>query len=258
MPAQTHTVRDALNTARHSANGQIAVLIDPDKTMPDTLGALVELSIRAGVDYFFIGGSLIVNNRLDACLEFIRRHSRIPLVLFPGDSFQLSYRADALLFLSLISGRNPELLIGRHVITAPYLRMSPLEIISTGYMLVDGGVPTSVSYISNTAPIPHDKADIAACTAMAAEMLGMTCVFMDAGSGAKRPVSAEMIAAVRSAVQMPLLVGGGIRTVEQAEESVRAGADVIVVGNVLESDPSLIIALAETAHGSTTGIKVNR
>ena len=226
----------------------LAVLIDPDSIDVTSLDHLVELSMLAQVDVFFIGGSLIVNNQLDKCLEMIKERCAIPLVLFPGDSYQLSYRADGILYLSLISGRNPELLIGKHVITAPYLKMSPLEVIPTGYMLVDGGVPTTVSYISNTSPIPADKVDIAACTAMAGEMLGLRCMYMDAGSGARTPVSQEMIAAVRSVVDVPLIVGGGIKTPEQAEQNVRAGADVIVVGNAFEKDPSLVVSMAQAVH----------
>lgn len=233
--------------ARHGRK-MLAVLIDPDEVRLNKLDQLVELSLLAQVDFFFIGGSLIVSNQLDACLSAIKTKCQIPLVLFPGDSYQLSYKADGILFLSLISGRNPELLIGKHVITAPYLKLSPLEIIPTGYMLVDGGVPTTVSYISNTSPIPSDKSDIAACTAMAGEMLGLKCIYMDAGSGAKQPVSVEMISAVRSVVDIPIIVGGGIRTPEQAERNVRAGADIIVVGNAFEDDPSLVVSIAQAVH----------
>jgi putative glycerol-1-phosphate prenyltransferase len=232
------------------SNGRkmLAVLIDPDKLRLAKLDQLIELSLLAKVDFFFIGGSLIVNNQLDACLTAIKTKCDIPLILFPGDSYQLSYKADGILFLSLISGRNPELLIGKHVITAPYLKLSPLEIIPTGYMLVDGGVPTTVSYISNTSPIPSDKNDIAACTAMAGEMLGLKCIYMDAGSGAKKPVSEEMIATVRNVVQIPIIVGGGIRTPEQAARNVIAGADIIVVGNAFEDDPSLVVSIAQAIH----------
>ena len=240
--------------ARHKGSKKLAVLIDPDKLRLDKLDHLVEFSIRSKVDFFFIGGSLIVNNWLDECLTSIKEKCDIPLVLFPGDSYQLSYRADALLFLSLISGRNAELLIGKHVITAPYLKMSPLEIIPTGYMLVDGGVPTTVSYISNTSPIPADKEDIAACTALAGEMLGLRSIYLDAGSGAKQPVSLEMIETVRGTVDVPLIVGGGIRTPERARQTVEAGADVVVVGNAFEEDPSLVISIAEAVHGYKVGV----
>lgn len=227
---------------------KLAVLIDPDNVRLGQLDQLIDLSIRAEVDFFFIGGSLVVNNKLDACLQSIKERCDIPLVLFPGDSYQLSYKADGILFLSLISGRNAELLIGKHVVTAPYLKLSPLEVIPTGYMLVDGGVPTTVSYISNTSPIPGDKEDIAVCTALAGEMLGLRMLYMDAGSGARKPISTGMIAAVRSAVSVPLIVGGGIVTPEKAVENIEAGADVIVVGNAFEKDPSLVMSMARSIH----------
>lgn len=232
----------------------LAVLIDPDKVDQSELKHLVALAVLAKVDFIFVGGSLIVNNQLDACLSAIKAQCDIPLVLFPGDSYQLSYRADGILFLSLISGRNPELLIGKHVITAPYLKLSPLEVIPTGYMLIDGGVSTTVAYISNTSPIPADKEDIAASTAMAGEMLGLRCIFMDAGSGAKYPVPERMIAAVRASVQIPLIVGGGIRTVEQAHRNVLAGADIIVVGNAFEQDPTLMVSMAQAVHDADVRI----
>ncbi len=247
-------IYDTLIEARRAKRKKLAVLIDPDKMRLGNLDALIDLSIRAQVDYFFIGGSLIVNNWLDECLASIKERCDIPLILFPGDSFQLSYRADGLLFLSLISGRNAELLIGKHVITAPYLKMSPLEIVPTGYMLIDGGVPTTVSYISNTSPIPNDKEDIAVCTAIAGEMLGLKAIYMDAGSGARTPVSLEMIESVSGAVEIPLIVGGGIRTPERARQTVEAGADVVVVGNAFESDPSLVVSIADAVHSFGVGV----
>ena len=251
----TEKILEGFISAR-SGQKMLAVLIDPDKVDLEKLDHLVSLATLARVDFFFIGGSLIVNNQLDACLASIKSACNIPLVLFPGDSYQLSYKADALLFLSLISGRNPELLIGKHVVTAPYLKVSPLEIIPTGYMLVDGGVPTTVSYMSNTSPIPFDKEDIAACTAMAGEMLGLKCIFMDAGSGARRPVSIQMISAVRNVVELPLIVGGGIRTPEQAMQNIKAGADILVVGNAFEDDPSLIVSMAQAVHESSNKLGI--
>ncbi len=249
MVNATHTLLDNLVAAKVAGEKRFAVLIDPDKLRTKRLEEVVQGAVAAGVDYFFIGGSLIVNNMLDQVLVGIKERCSIPLVLFPGNSFQLSYRADALLFLSLISGRNPELLIGNHVIAAPYLKISPLEIMSCGYMLVDGGTATTVSYMSNTTPIPANKADIAMCTAVAGEMLGLKLMFLDAGSGAQRPVSTELIEAVSSATDVPLIVGGGIRTPERARANVEAGADVVVVGNAIEGEPSLIHELAEAVHG---------
>lgn len=241
-----------LLTAHSAGKKHLAILIDPGKLAPRRLERTVELAVECGVHYFFIGGSLVVNDMLDSVLSGIRERCSIPLVLFPGNSFQLSYRADALLFLSLISGRNPELLIGQHVISAPFLKMSPLEIISTGYMLIDGGVQTAVQYMSNTYPIPANKSDIAVCTALAGELLGLKMIYLEAGSGAKNPVPPPMIEAVRAAISVPLLVGGGIRTGEQAAAACRAGADVLVVGNAVEENPELIRELADALAFSRT------
>lgn len=223
---------------------RLAVLIDPDKTS-QTFNKTLEIAIRAKVDFIFIGGSLLVNNQLDTLLEEMRQQCNIPLILFPGSSFQLSYRADALLFLSLISGRNPELLIGQHVISAPFLKVSPLEIISTGYILIDGGVRTSVQYMSNTQPIPSSKTDIAVCTAVAGEMLGLKMMYLEAGSGAHETVPLSMIEQVSSAIAVPLIVGGGIRNAERISDAFHAGADLVVVGNVLEKSPELLVDMAE-------------
>lgn len=239
-----HLLYAHLLEAHNKGEKRLAVLIDPDKLRLQGLQQILDLAQEAGVHYFFIGGSLVVNNMLDSVLREIRERCSIPLVLFPGSSFQLSYRADALLFLSLISGRNPELLIGQHVISAPFLKMSPLEIISTGYMLIDGGVQTAVQYMSNTYPIPAHKNDIAVCTALAGEYLGLKMIYLDAGSGARNPVPESMIEAVRGAISIPLIVGGGIRSAEKAAAQLRAGADLLVVGNAIEQDPRLIRELA--------------
>lgn len=220
---------------------KFAALIDPDKPSDKTLRKLAQCASGSGVDFFFVGGSLLTNDNLESCIKILRSEAQgIPIVLFPGNSYQLSRHADAFLFLSLISGRNAEMLIGRHVIAAPYLKMSGLEVISTGYMLIDSGGPTSVSYMSNSMPIPADKNDIAICTAMAGEMLGMKLIFMDAGSGGLNPVPLAMVQDVHQSVDVPLIVGGGIRTPEQAGEIAAAGADVVVIGNTLEKKPEMI------------------
>lgn len=170
----------------------------------------------------------------------IRQQSDTPVILFPGNPLHIDPSADAVLFLSLLSGRNAEFLIGQHVIAAPLLKRSGLEILPTGYMLVDSGTQTTVSYISGTTPLPYDKPDVAACTAMAGEMLGLQLMYLDAGSGARRPVPPRMIAAVRAVVDTPLVVGGGISSGEKAYEALKAGADLIVVGNGIEQDPDLL------------------
>jgi len=248
MALTNNGIYDSFAEAKRTGQKKFAVLIDPDKVRLDNMQQVIDQAQEAEVDFFYIGGSLVVNNMLDHCLESIKKKCDIPMILFPGNSFQLSYKADAILFLSLISGRNAELLIGKHVITAPYLKMSPLEVLSTGYMLIDGGVSTTVSYMSNTQPIPANKPDVAMCTALAGEMLGLKMMYMDAGSGAQNPVSAEMIESVSGALDVPLIVGGGIRTPEKAFENVKAGADVVVVGNALEKDPSLLKDISQAIH----------
>ncbi len=225
-----------------------AVLIDPDKVDTALLDQLIDLSIRAQVDYLLVGGSLVISNHLNECILHIKRNCDIPVVLFPGSPSQVSRHADALLYLSMISGRNPELLIGQHVVSAPFVRQSGLEIISTGYMVIDGGAPTTVSYISNAAPIPADKNEIAMCTAMAGEMLGMKLVYMDAGSGARKAITEHMIEKVAASIEVPLIVGGGIHHPEKAYLNCKAGADIIVVGNAIEKDSSLITEMSAAIH----------
>lgn len=232
-----------------------AVLIDPDKVTPESVGALATKCVDAKVDYLYLGGSLVVTEHLDEVIQQLKANCDIPVVLFPGSPSQVSRYADALLYLSLISGRNPELLIGQHVVSAAAVKKSGLEVMSTGYMVVDGGAPTTVSYISNTAPIPADKDDIALCTALAGEMLGLKLIYMDAGSGARKPISESMIQRVSSHVEIPVIVGGGIKDPEKAYLNCKAGADVIVVGNAIEKDASLIKEIANAVHTSKIGVK---
>lgn len=238
----------SLQQRKRKNQKSFAVLVDPDKATPARLANLLETMQDAQVDYVFVGGSLVVSNRLDETVLHLKKASRLPIILFPGSPSQLSKHADGLLYLSLISGRNPELLIGQHVLSAAAVRQSGLEILPTGYMVIDGGAPTTVSYISNTAPLPADKSEIALCTAMAGEMLGLKLIYMDAGSGAKRPISENMIEEVAAAIEIPLIVGGGIKDPEKAYRNARAGADLIVVGNAIEQDPGLLREMAEAIH----------
>jgi len=237
-----------LTEKKQAGKKSFAVLIDPDKVNETSIEALVQLSVPAKVDYFFVGGSLVISNHLDECIRQIKKACNIPVVLFPGSPSQVSRYADALLYLSLISGRNPELLIGQHVVSAPFVKKSGLEIMPTGYMVIDGGAPTTVSYISNATPIPSDKNDIAMCTAMAGEMLGMKLIYMDAGSGAKRPITEDMIKSVAQHIEVPLIIGGGITDAEKAYLNCKAGADIIVVGNAIEKDASLIKEISDAIH----------
>jgi len=242
------SVFSTLRAARQESKKLFAVLVDPDKTDEASASAVAGSATEAGVDFLFVGSSLLVNGTLDQCLKALRKNCNIPLVLFPGNTMQISHYADAILFLSLISGRNADMLIGRQVLAAPLLKSSSLEIISTGYMLVDPGHLTSVSYMSNTIPIPHDKNDIAVSTAWAGELLGHQLLYMDAGSGARTTISRSMIEAVSKNAALPLLVGGGIKTPEKALELCTAGADAIVVGNSIEKDQSIIAEMADAIH----------
>ncbi len=238
---------DTLNTLRITGKKALAVLIDPDKMKDEKrLSNLLELINHSETDFVLVGGSLLVENNFHACLRSIKEKSNAPVILFPGSPSQVSPEADAILFLSLISGRNPELLIGQHVIAAPLLKKMNIEIIPTGYMLIDCGKPTTASYISHTLPIPYNKPEIATATALAGEMLGLKCLYMDGGSGADRPISTAMIAQVREAVSLPLIVGGGIRNEEQAKAAYAAGADLIVVGTAFEEEPELLFAMAQS------------
>jgi putative glycerol-1-phosphate prenyltransferase len=236
---------------KQESSKAFAVLIDPDNVDEKAIAKMAELCNEARVDYVFMGGSLVVTDHLDDCIMAFKKESDIPVVLFPGSPAQLSRHADALLYLSLISGRNPELLIGQHVVSAPAVKASGLEVIATGYMVIDGGVPTTVSYMSHALPIPADKPDIALCTAMAGEMLGKHIIYMDAGSGAQHPVSETMIGKVARGTNIPLIVGGGIRDAEKAYRNCKAGADVIVVGNAFEKDPMLIKDIAAAVKSVT-------
>lgn len=224
-----------------------AVLVDPDKHHDESLIHTASLCNDSHVDFIFIGGSLLLNS-LEASLNILKAHTGIPLIIFPGSLLQISDKADGILLLSLISGRNPEFLIGNHVVAAPVLKNTGLEILSAGYLLIGSGITTSVEYMSNTTPIPHDKVDIAVATALAGEMIGMKLVYLEAGSGASAPVSAEMIAAVKKNVSAPVIVGGGLRSEAQITEVLQAGADVVVTGNIIESDTGKISGFSELIH----------
>lgn len=229
-----------IKAASEKKSKQLAVLIDPDKTSKQDLVSLIQLININRVDYVLVGGSLMTGQFLDECITILKESIQVPVILFPGNSLQINSKADGILLLSLISGRNPELLIGSHVVAAPIIKSSGLEVISTGYMLIESGKLTSVVYMSNTTPIPSDKVDIALCTAMAGEMLGMKLIYMDAGSGASRPVPENIIRHVKGNIEIPLIVGGGIRCTLTARAAWQAGADIIVVGNALEKAPGFL------------------
>lgn len=243
------SILSTLTGRRKLGKKSIAVLVDPDKVSDAAqLQHLINLASENCVDFFFIGGSLVTTTNLSEVVKQIKDSVSIPVILFPGNSMQIEPTADALLFLSLISGRNPELLIGQHVISAPIIRNTKLEVIPTGYMLINSGRTTSVAYISNTTPIPDDKYSLAACTAMAGEMLGLQTIYMDAGSGAEKEINARMITTVRNSIQVPLIIGGGINTSHKVFTALEAGADMIVIGNALEKDPDLLNEISEKVY----------
>ena len=245
---QKASVLNLMNERVYQKKKSFAVLLDPDKVSDTALEKTISTAIEAKVDFLFVGGSLITNGEMPDCIKAIKENCNIPVVIFPGHAMQIDANADAILFLSLISGRNPDLLIGQHVIGAPLIKEKRIEAIPTGYLLVDGGNVTTAIYMSGTAPIPNNKADIAACTALAGEMLGLKLIFMDAGSGANNSIPTKMIAEVRKQINTPLMVGGGIRDAQTAMDKCRAGADIVVVGNAIESNPSLISELSDAVH----------
>lgn len=219
----------------------LAVLIDPDKLGDEnSLHEFLKKCGSAKVDFLFVGGSLLIDGVISSTIDSIKKVSSLPILLFPGDILQISPNADALLFLSLISGRNAELLIGKHVIAAPYIKRSGIECISTGYMLIDCGKSTTASYISQTLPIPSDKSEIAGVTAMTGEMMGLKMIYADGGSGAAQPIPEKMIRCISQNISVPLIIGGGITSHAQAENAWNAGADVVVIGTAFEKNPELI------------------
>lgn len=226
------------------------VLIDPDQENLDKLPFQAKHLEDCGVDGILVGGSLLMNNHFEKCITVLKQSLSIPVIIFPGNGYQLSEQADAVLFLSLISGRNPHYLIEEQVRSAPVVKSLGLEAVSTGYMLIESGKTTSVEFMSNTRPIPCNKPEIAVAHAMAAEYMGMKLIYLEAGSGADQAVPDNMIQAVSSAVSIPVIVGGGITQPRIAQEKVKAGASFIVTGDVLEKnkDNDLIIDFCKIIH----------
>lgn len=237
-------VTDKIFGARSNNRKLLAILIDPDYAEDQHLQKIIELS-AGKADCFLVGGSLLTHGNIDQTAAFLKKASDIPVIIFPGSPSQISENADAILFLSLLSGRNPETLIGQQIMAAPFLKKSKLEVISTAYLLIDSGSQTTASYISNSAPIPSNKPGIAVSTAIAGELLGFKLIYMDAGSGAKKPISAEMIQEVKANIDIPLIVGGGLNSRKKITSALDAGADMIVVGSAFEENPDFIMEAAE-------------
>lgn len=221
------------------AKKSIALLLDPDKAKGESLQNILKTANESKTDYIFAGGSLTFTG-IDNLIIEIRKLCSIPVILFPGNLLQLTLKADVILLLSLISGRNPELIIGNHVIAAPHLKDVREKLVSVGYILIGCGKKTSVEYISQTEAIPCDKPEIAVATALAGEMLGLQMIYLEAGSGATNPVPVDLVKAVRQNISIPLAVGGGIKNKDEVEEIFNAGADLIILGNACENNPELL------------------
>jgi phosphoglycerol geranylgeranyltransferase len=229
-----------------SKQGQIALLIDPEKTKnTQLLDHLLEKATYAQIDYIFVGGSTVHRSDIETVVGYLKEHTTIPIILFPGASHQLSEKADALLFLNLISGRNPDFLIGHHVQCAEEVFEMDFEVLPTSYLLIDGGKTSSVAYVSQTNPIPNDQTGIALNTALAGHLLGHRLTYLDAGSGALQSVPVNMIRAIRQKLSSPIIVGGGIRSVESVEALKDAGANIIVIGNKIEENIDFLLDIAE-------------
>ena len=249
-PPRPSRLLDAFAALRPAGRKALAVLLDPDDLTEAGLLHLLTLTKRHHVDFFFVGGSLVLGQQQTALITLLKAHSTVPVLLFPSHALHLDGPADGLLLLSLISGRNPDFLIGQHVVAAPRLHASGLELLPTAYMLVDSGRPTTASYMSGTLPLPANKPGIAACTALAGEQLGLRLTYLDGGSGALHPVPAPLIAAVRAAVETPLIVGGGLNTGEKIYAALHAGADVAVVGNRIEEEPEFLAEAVAAVRGA--------
>jgi len=228
-----------MKKANFPGNRSIALLLDPDKVSEDGLRNLISIAEESQTDFILAGGSITFKS-VDSLIEKIKVLTSIPVFLFPGNLLQLSLKADGILLLSLISGRNPELLIGNHVIAAPFLRQAREKLVSVGYILIGSGIKTSVEYISQTEAIPADKTDLVVATALAGEMLGLNMIYLEAGSGALYPVPGDVIKAVRKEVNVPIAVGGGIRKKDDIYDAFTAGANLVIIGNGCEDNPRFL------------------
>lgn len=239
----TKSILTHIKKAKEANKKLLAILLDPDKLEISEVAEKIKKINAHQVDYIFVGGSLLFTNILDAFVVEIKKNTIIPIVLFPGNAMQISANADGILFLSLLSGRNPEFLIGNQVVAAPILKQTKLEIISTSYLLIESGRETTASYISNTKPIPRHKPEIAMATVLAGEMMGHQLTYLDGGSGAQKVIPVELIRLVAKNTQNPIIIGGGIHTDKQLQKVYDAGATLVVIGTAFENDELLLANL---------------
>ena len=237
-----------LITAVSKKGAVYVVLIDPDRNDEDSIQDCVQKANKSGVDALFVGGSLMMDSKCSDRVKLIKSYSNIPVIFFPGGVGQLNSHYDAMLFMSVISGRNPHYLIGEQVIAAPLVKDMGIETIPTGYILIDGGAGSTVEFMSGTRPIPMDRVDVTVAHALAGQYLGMKLIYFEAGSGANYPVSSDLIKAVNDVIDVPMIVGGGIRTPEVAAELVHSGASIIVTGTVIEDDASRMKEFSDAIH----------
>ena len=233
-------ILDFINNAKSNNEKLLAILLDPDKVDLVNVQETIQKINKSKADLIFIGGSLLFKNILDEFVAKVKENTKLPILLFPGSAMQITNKADGILFLQLISGRNPEYLISNQVIAAPLLKQTNLEVISTGYMLIESGRETTASYISNTKPIPAHKPEIAMATAMAGEYIGNKLIYMDGGSGALNPIPIKMIKKVAKHIDVPIIIGGGLRTKENIQAAYNAGATVVVIGTAFEENVNLL------------------
>ena len=247
------SVLEKINETKNKYGAGHWILLDPDKLAFDKIPGFISIAAESGLDAFLIGGSLLLHNDFENFVIEIKKYAdNIPVILFPGSVQQITAHADAILFLSLISGREAQHLIGSQVLAAPLIHRTGLETISTAYMIIDSGKPTSAQFMSGTIPLPRNKPEIAVAHALAAKYLGFKLIYLEGGSGAEHSVPVEIISAVTSAVDLPIIVGGGIKTPQEAKEKIKAGASFLVTGNIFESsnDKILLQNFVKAVHGN--------
>ena len=236
MQEQILTIRQQILEAKSNGQKLLAVLLDPDKIVLENVNHLIEKINQSPATHIFVGGSIVQNNILEELITALKQKTNLPVILFPGDPSQISSKADGILFLSLLSGRNPDYLIEYQVQAAPILKKTNLEVISTGYILIESGNETAVERVSKTKPLSRENLDLVLATAQAGEMLGNQFIYLEAGSGAKQPVPTEMIELVSQNIQIPVIVGGGIVDLHGIQKAYEAGADLVVVGTAFENN----------------------
>ncbi|WP_457617407.1 phosphoglycerol geranylgeranyltransferase [Lutibacter sp.] len=236
----TNSILKDIQKASEKGNKLLAILLDPDKIDIHNLPKIATKIEDLGANYIFVGGSTVENGITEILVAILKKHTKLPIILFPGDCSQITHKADALLFLSLLSGRNPEFLIEQQIKAVPYLKNSTLEIIPTGYILIDGGTKSSVLKVSKTTPIPQKNIKLATETAIAGMYKGKQLIYLEAGSGAKVPVHPSIVSSVKKNISIPLIVGGGIKTKKQLTNAYKNGADLVVIGTAFEEHYNIL------------------